>query len=193
MKHKSDRRRCISCGQRFSHFMDTQLFCPACKRQECFCGTFIIRLQALQKISGKTIPCCVVCGEKDLRILVINHKDGRKIEDVDNKNRKVTGRRLYDKILNGERKTDDLNILCYNCNILWEYMNRKTVFFDGKILEKFLKKRGYIKNDDRIFQHFRRKKEKDNKMNLEQVTEDLKEYGKPKKKLKPLESFFQKK
>jgi hypothetical protein len=143
----------------------------------------------LQKISGKRIPRCNICGEKDIRLLVINHIGGTKEIDMVN-GKRLTGRRMYDKILNDQRPLSDLEVRCHNCNVLHEYVDRQSFIFDGKILEKFLKKKGYIKSGDRIFQHFRRKlKEKPiEKPIVEQVKEYLKDYDKNKR----LDKFFKK-
>lgn len=61
---------------------------------------------------------CVVCGETDLRILQINHLNGGGRKEMNN------GRNshyFYRDIINGTRTTDDLDVRCANCNILYEY------------------------------------------------------------------------
>ncbi len=58
---------------------------------------------------------CKKCGATNIRILTINHKNGVKSPRFDR------GRELLYSIINGRRETSDLEILCYNCNILYEY------------------------------------------------------------------------
>jgi len=60
---------------------------------------------------------CVRCGIKDLRLLTINHKEGRNMRLTVDKGHT----RFYYRILNGKRKIDDLEVRCYNCNILYEF------------------------------------------------------------------------
>lgn len=66
------------------------------------------KIKALFKINEDLT--CQKCGCDDLRILEINHKlaNPRK-ED------RITG--FLKRIINGERETDDLEILCKVCNI----------------------------------------------------------------------------
>ena len=82
-----------------------------------------IRLAVLNALGGK----CVRCGITDPRVLQINHLngDGRK----DKHNGFLNTNRIYKGITTGERK--DLNVLCANCNILYEYdLGRRTLFND---------------------------------------------------------------
>jgi hypothetical protein len=60
---------------------------------------------------------CQNCGEKDQRILQLNHLKGGGRKDL-NKNHNGN---VYRAILKGERDETDYNILCSNCNILYEY------------------------------------------------------------------------
>lgn len=56
--------------------------------------------------------------------------------------------------------------------------------------KRWLKKKGYLSEHERIFQHlYNRKKKNDDKTDLEKVKQELKDYGK-KDKPKSLESFF---
>jgi len=71
-----------------------------------------LRLQAIQKLGGK----CVICGITDLRLLTINHKDGRNYRTTIDK-----GDAFYYRILNGKRARGDLEVRCYNHNILYEF------------------------------------------------------------------------
>lgn len=60
---------------------------------------------------------CSKCGMTDMHLLNINHKNGN--------GRKERGKHgtsiLHQDILKGRREIDDLNLLCFNCNILYEY------------------------------------------------------------------------
>jgi hypothetical protein len=77
---------------------------------------FLLRLKVLRLIAqGK--PRCVKCGESDVRILTINHINGGGRKE--NRNNPIFGWWL--SILRGERLTDDLDLRCHNCNILYEY------------------------------------------------------------------------
>jgi hypothetical protein len=63
-------------------------------------------------------PLCVGCGLKDIRILVINHKDGNgNIERREG----MVGKSLYKAIVMGTRRITDLDVRCHNCNVLYEY------------------------------------------------------------------------
>ena len=71
-----------------------------------------IRLKAILKLGGK----CVICGTRDPRLLTINHKEGRNYRLTIDK-----GDAFYQKILNGQRADDDLEVRCYNHNALYEF------------------------------------------------------------------------
>lgn len=79
---------------------------------------FIDKLKALRRVSELETPVCVNCGIDDIRVLTINHKngDGAKERKAD----KYRVSRLSRDIKNG-RTTSDLDVRCYNCNILYEY------------------------------------------------------------------------
>ena len=85
----------------------------------------------LQKISGQRIPKCIKCGEKDIRILTINHIDGISIKE-----KKIKKHHLYLLIKNGKRNINDLEIRCYCCNYLFEYERGKLNFACGKSLSE---------------------------------------------------------
>lgn len=71
-----------------------------------------IRLIAFQIISNLEIPKCSNCACEYLPMLEINHKNGGgNIEGL-------RGINLYVKIINGKRKTDDLEVTCKVCNII---------------------------------------------------------------------------
>ena len=69
---------------------------------------------------------CVVCGETDLRLLTVNHINGDGHEDRQNHARRrgyanPDGIAMYRAINQGKRTTDDLDVRCFNHNILYEY------------------------------------------------------------------------
>ena len=67
----------------------------------------------LLNIVSDNKPYCVGCGCDDTRLLEINHKNGGGCKET-NKGR--TSSRFRNDILSGNRKTDDLEILCRVCN-----------------------------------------------------------------------------
>ncbi len=87
-------------------------------------GRFKTKILAFQKISKEKIPKCVVCGNNDTRILTINHinGEGRKESSLPGGNNK-----LYKSIIHDERTVEDLEVRCYNCNILYEYDRKMRV------------------------------------------------------------------
>ena len=74
------------------------------------------KIYALQKVSGLKIPECCKCGMKDIRVLTINHINGDGA--IERGNRRVS--RTHRQIRLG-RGVEDLDVRCYNCNILYEY------------------------------------------------------------------------
>lgn len=76
-----------------------------------------IKISALQKVSGCKKPKCCVCGNSDIRVLVINHINGGGREE----HRKNAPLAFRKKIISGERAVDDLDVRCQNCNIIYEY------------------------------------------------------------------------
>ena len=73
-----------------------------------------IRMKALMKISRQKLAC-MNCGCDNPRLLEINHKNGGGYEEI----KSIGGStQFYLNIINGKRKTDDLNILCKVCNNL---------------------------------------------------------------------------
>lgn len=77
------------------------------------------RLKVLNIVSGNNL-FCVRCGCNDIRLLEINHINGRGREETGGKFN--TG--FYKKIVSGNRKTDDLELLCKVCNA-WHYLELK--------------------------------------------------------------------
>lgn len=84
------------------------------------------KLRALE-IVGKGTVRCSNCGCSDIRILEINHINGSGYKEFlnskhykkgKNVNSQIGSRTTYTllNIINGTRKTDDLNILCHVCN-----------------------------------------------------------------------------
>jgi len=71
-----------------------------------------IRLNAL-KIVGKGKLECSNCSCKDVRILEINHVNGGGNQET----KWLASSRFFLDIVQGKRKTDDLNLLCKVCNI----------------------------------------------------------------------------
>ena len=71
-----------------------------------------LRLRAILKLGGN----CILCGITDLRLLTINHKQGRNYRTTIDR-----GDAFYHRILSGERNLGDLEIRCYNCNALYEF------------------------------------------------------------------------
>ncbi len=74
---------------------------------------WLLRKKALLMIGNS----CINCGETDIRILQINHKDGGGGKEYGKGKHSL----MYRKLISGERKTNDLDVRCANCNILYEY------------------------------------------------------------------------
>lgn len=77
------------------------------------------KVRAFLVLGGK----CRMCGCTDFRLLTINHIHG--ITDVD---KTSTGIRKSTEVLSTQIKNfkrDDLEILCYNCQILYEWERKK--------------------------------------------------------------------
>jgi hypothetical protein len=75
------------------------------------------KINALQIVSKTAKPICSCCGIEDIRLLCINHiNGGGRKEHLD-----CAPHEFRRKIISKERGADDLNVLCYNCNILYEY------------------------------------------------------------------------
>lgn len=68
------------------------------------------KAKVIQLLGGK----CVRCGVDDYRVLQVNHRQGRGREER-------APQSLYRDIVMGRRTTDDLELRCANCNILYEY------------------------------------------------------------------------
>ena len=96
---------------------DLNLLCGNCNiLYEYECGrkraVHPLRMTAIRLLGGK----CNACGISDPRILHINHVNGRmKGESADSK----AEYEFYRSIISGSRR--DVNLLCANCNVLYEY------------------------------------------------------------------------
>lgn len=75
-----------------------------------------LRIKALQVVSGLRCPVCVRCGEADIFVLAINHKNGGGRQEVKNN---AFG--WWKGIISGQRGVNDLDVRCHNCNIRYEY------------------------------------------------------------------------
>lgn len=74
-----------------------------------------MKIRALRTISSELV--CRDCGISDIRVLEIGHLNGD-----GGKERKHTARtRFFQDIAYGLRGTDDLAIMCSNCNTLYEH------------------------------------------------------------------------
>jgi predicted nucleic acid-binding Zn-ribbon protein len=77
----------------------------------------LLRKRVFFRITGSIHHWCVRCGCDDFRLLEINHKNGGGRKEL-LVGRKTKARAFYHAIANGERKTDDLELLCRPCNAI---------------------------------------------------------------------------
>lgn len=75
------------------------------------------KLKALTVVGNAT---CIRCGCDEIDFLEFNHKNGDGCKDW----RDANGIPMMDRILTGNRNTDDLEILCRVCNAL-DHLERK--------------------------------------------------------------------
>lgn len=75
------------------------------------------RILAFQIVSGEIKPRCCVCGETNIYVLCINHKNGGGRKEF----LKSSYRSFLSSIISRNRSVSDLDIRCQNCNILYEY------------------------------------------------------------------------
>lgn len=73
----------------------------------------LLHNRVINALGGK----CCRCGNNDLRVLEVNHVRGGSSAEF----KRHHPQSSYRTVLSGERITGDLNILCANCNILYEY------------------------------------------------------------------------
>lgn len=71
-----------------------------------------LRIEAIMILGGK----CINCGNSDVRVLQINHKNGG-----GNKDFKENSVGVYRRIINHPETRKDYDVRCANCNILYEY------------------------------------------------------------------------
>jgi hypothetical protein len=74
-----------------------------------------LKAKVIELLGGK----CVVCHSRDLRILTINHKKGHGKKETDLSGGR--GQVFYRQILRGERSKEDLEVRCFNHNIIYDY------------------------------------------------------------------------
>lgn len=82
--------------------------------------SFNYRKKVFKKIQDKI--SCIRCECDDPRFLEINHKNGGGAKEQHET--KIYGRGFEMSILKGNRKTDDLELLCRPCNHI-DYLERK--------------------------------------------------------------------
>lgn len=111
-KHFASKGLCRTCGRPLDR--KGSYCCKCCDRlnQINSLRHWEIRAKVMTKLGGQ----CVKCGIRDLRLLTINHLNGRNLRLT-----RDLGHKFYYRILRGEQKTDDLEVRCYNCNILYEF------------------------------------------------------------------------
>lgn len=73
------------------------------------------RMKALAIVDPKLQ--CANCGCQHIELLEINHKHGG--GNKEKKQTRKVGTNFYSDIINGKRKTEDLNLLCRVCNSLY--------------------------------------------------------------------------
>lgn len=73
-----------------------------------------VRLALIRLLGGK----CSHCGNNDPRVLQVNHVNGRGREELRKYRSPYT---FYRAVLSGRRASGGLDLLCGNCNVLYEY------------------------------------------------------------------------
>lgn len=127
---RAKKRTCPECGKKFNVKKNLaqkycSLFCrnkwsarsyetkyPGIHAYSVRNGYYRLKTQVFNKFGGK----CNRCGIADWRVLQINHVNGGGTKDI----RTKRTRGIYKEILEGSRE-GDFNLLCANCNILYEY------------------------------------------------------------------------
>ncbi len=117
-------KRCITCGHS-SMASPTKVGCTNQRHQRAYqrrvgrkktlgtVNTFQWNLKL--KVIGLLGGSCVGCGITDIRLLTVNHKNGGGTKE------KHHIGWIYPEIVAGRRTTDDLDLRCYNCQVLYEY------------------------------------------------------------------------
>ena len=84
-----------------------------------------LKLEAMSKLGDK----CIKCGETDIRVLQIAHKGTKPLGSVRKRNNtKNAGIYLYKRIISGEVSNNEVELLCSNCNILYEFEIGRRIF-----------------------------------------------------------------
>ena len=73
-----------------------------------------LRIELMHYLGGK----CSMCGTDDIRVLQLNHLMGGGKKDFE---RYRSEYHLYKAILSGEEPKSNFNVLCANCNLVYEY------------------------------------------------------------------------
>lgn len=142
-KERKKGNLCVQCGQK--NDMLPKFHCSSCCEKNNL-KHIVNKFIALQKISHKKIPECLICGEKNILLLTKHHKESIPKEQLE----KERSHYINGRIANGSRKTDDLEVRCHNCNMLAEFNEKGRCFSDKKLLENELRKRGIIDEDMKI-------------------------------------------
>jgi len=91
-----------------------------------------LKLRALQIISGEEVPRCRNCGCSYIFALGVNHKNGG--GTAERKANDTLGSKFYRAIVNGDRKTDDLEVMCHPCNVAEHLFKRCGAMFEIKFI-----------------------------------------------------------
>jgi hypothetical protein len=75
------------------------------------------RLRVIKLLGGK----CCRCGNSDARVLQINHVNGGGSKETQIGKGEMGSSNFLIDIDKGRRSINDLNLMCANCNILYEY------------------------------------------------------------------------
>ena len=89
-----------------------------------------LKLKVIEMLGGK----CCVCGISDPRVLQVNHLKGGGGKD---RAKYGYSSGYWSAIISGRRSTEDLDLRCANCNILYEYERGRR----GRHLEEYLNRR----------------------------------------------------
>ena len=85
------------------------------------------KVRAFRMLGGK----CVICGEDDIRLLVINHLGGLRDKSRRNDGLLRSGQPVYSEVLAGRLDKSKVDLRCYNHNWLYEYERREIWFPEG--------------------------------------------------------------
>lgn len=111
------------------------------------------RLLVLQKISGSQKPKCTHCGCNVLEALQINHISPEDSTCISDGKKYGSYHMFYKAILEGRRKTNDLEVACRVCNarhyLEWKFGLKYQIIFLGKLKEERTIKAALRKLDGR--------------------------------------------